>query len=160
MVARLWLLIHPDRGFFGRKDAQQLVVLRRMHRDLSLSGEIVACPILRDADGLAISSRNRRLEPDDRSAALALNRALHRARDAFAAGESRPEKLIDMATEVLRVEPRCHLDYLELRDGDSLAALGEVASERTLMLVAAVIGAKPDSGTRLIDNMLLSANPG
>ncbi|MHC5063030.1 MAG: pantoate--beta-alanine ligase [Planctomycetota bacterium] len=155
VVARLWLLVNPHRSYFGRKDAQQFAALRRLHDDLALSGEILACPIIRDADGLALSSRNQHLQGPDRSAATVLFKALSSCRELYLTGERRKARLLAAARELLDAEPRCHLDYLELRVADSLAELSEPIDRPPQALVAAVIGESPASGTRLIDNMLL-----
>ncbi len=160
VVARLWLLVNPHCAYFGRKDAQQFAVLRRLHVDLALSGEILACPIIRDGDGLALSSRNQHLRGDDRQAATVLFKALNRCRELYLAGERRKTQLLTPALELLAAEPRCHLDYLELRAADSLDELGEVIEMPPQALLAAVIGESSASGTRLIDNMLLAAEAG
>ncbi len=148
VVARLWSLARPDRAYFGRKDAQQVAVIGRLRRDLGLPGELVECEIVRESDGLAMSSRNAYLSSDDRAAAPVLRRALDAAVRAHAAGERRASRLRDVAVAVLSAEARCTPDYVELRRDDDLGALPD-GVEVTLarMLIAARLGA-----TRLIDN--------
>lgn len=156
VVARLWQWIVPHAGYFGQKDAQQVAVLRRLHRDLALSGSLVECPTVREADGLALSSRNRYLDPADRQAAPVLHRAMVAARQRYRAGETCPETLLQLARELLTAEPRADLDYIELRAEPDLApvpdgeALRRAAGLRMLVAARFGSGEKP---TRLIDNL-------
>ena len=154
VVARLFAIAQPTRAYFGEKDAQQLAVIRRMTRDLGFPIRIVACPIVRDADGLALSSRNVYLGAADRAASTVLVRALHSARTAFGRGERDRDALLARARAVIAAEPRAQLDYLELRREGDLAELppGPVAGGR--MLVAAMFrdGVRP---VRLLDNLAL-----
>jgi pantoate--beta-alanine ligase len=156
VVAKLWSLAGPDRAYFGRKDAQQVAVLRRLRRDLGLSGELVECAIVREPDGLARSSRNVYLGPEDRAAAVAVSRALAAAAAAHRGGERRAERLVEVAREVLAAEPRCvGVDYLELRGDEDLAPWpGGRSVDRARLLVAARFGRPP---TRLLDNRTLGA---
>ncbi|MBK8974412.1 MAG: pantoate--beta-alanine ligase [Planctomycetes bacterium] len=152
VVARLWSLARPDRSYYGRKDAQQVAVLRRLQRDLGLSGALVECGIVREPDGLAMSSRNRYLAPADRRAATVLHRSLRAARDAFAGGQHDRDALLAVARAVLDAEPRGRLDYLELRDEGDLAPLPAGRVPRGRMLCAVRFGEPP---TRLLDNLSL-----
>ncbi len=148
IVAKLWIAVAPDWAYFGQKDAQQVAVLRRLHQDLDLSGELCECPIVREVDGLAMSSRNSYLDAGDRAAAPVLHRALCAARDDHRAGERDLGRLRARALGVLGDEPRCSLEYLELRREPDLAALADSPVEVARILVAARFGE-----TRLIDNM-------
>jgi pantoate--beta-alanine ligase len=147
VVAKLLHLTDPDVAFFGQKDAQQLALIRRMVRDLDFDVEVVGVPTVREPDGLALSSRNAYLSPDERNAALALSRAL-RAGAAAAAGG--PEAVRNAARAVLVEEERLRLDYLALVDPDTLEELDR-SHEAALLAVAAWSGS-----TRLIDNVTIS----
>jgi pantoate--beta-alanine ligase len=149
VVAKLFQIVEPDVAFFGQKDAAQAAILRRMVRDLHFPVEIAVCPIVREADGLAMSSRNAYLDPQQRKAALTLYRALTRIQDLFDQGERNTSKLIDAGTEVFAREPSVRLDYFEIVDPDTLDATSELRSP-ALVAVAAFVGA-----TRLIDNLVL-----
>lgn len=159
VVAKLFNLARPSRAYFGQKDAQQLAVLRRMVRDLDYPLELRVCPIVREPDGLAMSSRNAYLTPEDRVAATALSRALTAARDAHRDGERDADRLLAAARAVLDSEPRVRVDYLELRTEGSLAPLppGPVGTGR--MLVAGSLGSADTKVTRLIDNMSVTDDP-
>jgi pantoate--beta-alanine ligase len=149
VVAKLFLVVRPHVAVFGEKDFQQLAVIRRMVRDLNLDVEIVGAPIVREADGLAMSSRNQYLEGEDRHAALCLYRGLCAARDLYAAGVRDPEKLLDVARVKVLSEPRAMLEYAEARDPETLSPVRS-PSERMVILMAARVGP-----TRLIDNITL-----
>jgi pantoate--beta-alanine ligase len=149
IVSKLFHIIEPDDAFFGQKDAAQLAVIRRMVRDLNFPVEIVACPIVREPDGLAMSSRNAYLNREERSRALVLQRALQKARQQFDAGERIAAKLISAAKEVIAGEPQVALDYFEIVDPDMLDPVERI-SQKTLVGVAAYVGT-----TRLIDNLVL-----
>jgi pantoate--beta-alanine ligase len=149
IVAKLFHLVAPDKAFFGQKDAQQVAVLRQMVRDLDFNLELVIGPIVREADGLAMSSRNRYLSPGERKQALVLSRALAKAVEAYERGERDPAKLIDSARTVMATEPAVRMDYLTLVDAATLLPLEE-ASPGALLAIAAWVGT-----TRLIDNRLL-----
>jgi pantoate--beta-alanine ligase len=149
VVTKLLNMVGPDLAYFGQKDAQQVLVIRRLVRDLDLPVRIEVCPIVREPDGLAMSSRNVRLSPSERDRATALNRALRAAAGAVASGERRAASVRARALEELKaadVEP----EYLELVSADTLAPVHRVEGS-VLALVAARVGA-----TRLIDNQLLS----
>jgi pantoate--beta-alanine ligase len=149
VVAKLFNIVQPDLALFGRKDFQQLASIRRMTTDLSLPVEIVGMPIVREADGLAMSSRNAYLSADQRQSALCLSRAIRLVRERYAAGERRAETLREEALKLIADEPAATIDYLELRDAATLEPAADV-SDTTLMALAVKIGT-----TRLIDNTLL-----
>jgi pantoate--beta-alanine ligase len=149
VVAKLFIAAEPDRAFFGQKDAAQVAVLRRMTADLGLPVELVVCPIVREADGLAMSSRNRYLSPQEREQALALSRALGVARELFGGGERRAAALISAAAQVIAGEPGVRVDYVAAVDWVTLEPV-ELAGQGTLFAVAAYVGK-----TRLIDNCIL-----
>lgn len=148
VVTKLFGIVRPDAAYFGQKDAQQVLVVRRVVRDLDLDVRIVACPIVRESDGLAMSSRNVYLDPDARAQATALNRALDAAAAVFEAGECDGDVILAAAHDVLDgagIAP----EYLELRDAETLDSVARVERD-TLLAVAAPVGA-----ARLIDNHLL-----
>jgi len=147
--AKLLLIVRPHVAVFGEKDFQQQAVIRRMVRDLCIDVEIVGAPIVREADGLAMSSRNKYLEGEDRLAARCLYRALCRARDLHVAGVRDPEKLLDVVRAKILAEPKAKIEYAEARDPETLSPV-RVPSERMTILVAARVGP-----TRLIDNITL-----
>jgi pantoate--beta-alanine ligase len=149
IVSKLFHIIEPEIAFFGQKDAAQVAVIRRMVHDLNFPVEIVACPIVREPDGLAMSSRNAYLNGEERSRALVLQRSLQRAQQEFQAGERTAAKLISAAKEVIAVEPQVRLDYFEIVDPDTLDPVEHISQE-TLVAVAAYVGT-----TRLIDNVVL-----
>ena len=149
IVAKLFHIIEPDAAFFGQKDAAQLAVIRRMVRDLNFPVEIVACPIVREPDGLAMSSRNAYLNREERGRALVLRRSLQQVQQEFQAGERIAAKLISAAKEVFAREPQVVLDYFEIVDPDTLDPVERI-SQKTLVAVAAYVGS-----TRLIDNTVL-----
>ena len=149
IVSKLFHILEPEAAFFGQKDAAQLAVIRRMVRDLNFAVEIVGCPIVREPDGMAMSSRNAYLDREERSRALVLQHSLQRAQQEFQAGERSAAKLISAAKEVFRREPQVKLDYFEIADPETLDPVEQV-SQKTLVAVAAYVGA-----TRLIDNVVL-----
>ena len=149
IVSKLFHIIEPEAAFFGQKDAAQLAVIRRMVRDLNFPVEIVACPIVREPDGLAMSSRNAYLTREERGRALVLQRSLQRAHQEFQAGERIAARLISAAKEVFAREPHVALDYFEIVDPDTLDPVERI-SQKTLVAVAAYVGT-----TRLIDNHVL-----
>ncbi len=150
VVAKLFHIVEPDIAFFGQKDAAQLAIIRRMVRDLNFPVAIVACPIVREADGLAMSSRNAYLNPEERKAALVLYRALKQVKELFDHGERSAARLIEVGKKAFAEEKLARLDYLEIVDPDSLESLAEVRAT-ALAAVAGFVG-----GTRLIDNAVLS----
>ena len=148
VVTKLFNIVRPDRAFFGEKDYQQVTVIRRMVSDLNQLVIVVPCPIVREADGLALSSRNVFLSPDERARATALSRGLARARTAFERGERRARAL-EEAVEREVVASGGRLDYAHVVDGEALDRR-EAADERSVLAVAAFYGK-----TRLIDNHAL-----
>lgn len=149
VVAKLFNAVQPNKAYFGQKDAQQAAVIRQMTRDLSYPIEIVVCPIVREADGLAMSSRNKYLEGADRQAALVLSHALNAAKVLYDAGERDAEKLRVKMKEVIAAEPRAQMQYVSCADYDTLTEL-EAVTGKTLLSMAVLIGK-----TRLIDNFVL-----
>jgi pantoate--beta-alanine ligase len=150
IVAKLFHILQPDAAFFGQKDAAQLAVIRRIVQDLNFPIEIVACPILREPDGLAMSSRNAYLNREERTRALVLQRSLQQVQWEFQAGERIAAKLIAAAKEVFAREPQVVLDYFEIVDPNTLDPVERISQE-TLVAVAAYVGS-----TRLIDNIVLN----
>jgi pantoate--beta-alanine ligase len=148
VVCKLFNVVRPQVALFGEKDFQQLAVIRRMVRDLDLSVDIVGMPIVREADGMAMSSRNRYLSPVERQRGLSLSRGLHLAVSAARAGEKDGAALVALAAGALKGQVDS-VDYVELRDAETLAPIARV-DQPAVMLVAALVGR-----TRLIDNMRL-----
>jgi len=153
-VLKLLEIVQPQKAFFGRKDAQQARLIRQMASDLHLDAEIVVCPIAREADGLALSSRNAYLQPDERRAATVLYRALAGARNSIARGERDPSRLTATMRETLRAEPLAVPDNVELVDAETLEPVTRLRGA-CLALLAVKIGA-----TRLIDNLLIEERDG
>jgi pantoate--beta-alanine ligase len=151
VVTKLFNMVSPDVAFFGQKDAQQALVIRQLVRDLDMPVRIEVLPIVREADGLALSSRNVRLEGDDRRRALALSRALEAARDAIAGG-TRDARQIDAAARAAMHDFDVEPEYLALVDPESLTPVGTIDRE-VLLAVAARVGE-----VRLIDNTMLNPN--
>lgn len=150
VVLKLLNRVRPHRAYFGRKDHQQAVVIGRMVRDLDMQAEVVACPIVREPDGLALSSRNAYLAPEERERALALPRALEAVDAAFRGGERAPRTLLATGRRVLEEVPGLETEYLDLRDPEDLSERQEAARPGDLVAAAVHVG-----GTRLIDNRLL-----
>ena len=152
VVAKLFGVVEPDRAYFGQKDAAQVAVLRQLVRDLSMPVELVVCPTVREADGLALSSRNRYLSAAERAEALVLSRALRAAERLFHDGERRAEPLLAASRAVVSQAPGVRLDYLALVDPYTLVNMPAITPARpALLAVAAFVGS-----TRLIDNLLLA----
>ncbi|HEY9087977.1 MAG TPA: pantoate--beta-alanine ligase [Anaerolineaceae bacterium] len=149
VVAKLFNGVQPQRAYFGQKDAQQALVIRRMVQDLAFPVEIIVCPIVREPDGLAMSSRNVYLNPAERQAARVLSRALNAAREAYLAGERDAEQLRRIALAIFVAEPLARVQYVSLADAQTLQELEQVSGP-ALLSTAAYIGK-----TRLIDNLLL-----
>ncbi len=149
VVAKLFHVVEPDAAFFGQKDAAQVAIIRRMVRDLNFPVEIIACPIVREADGLAMSSRNAYLDPQQRKQALVLDRSLMRVRKLWEGGEANAAKLMAAGSEEFAIEKSVRVDYFEIVDADSLDPI-EVVRQGALVAVAAFVGT-----TRLIDNIQL-----
>ncbi len=153
IVAKLFNLTRPHLAFFGEKDFQQLAVIRQMARDLDFGIEIVGMPIVREPDGLAMSSRNVYLSPDDRIAGLALSQGLAAAAEALANGERNAARLVALATAPIAAHSLCRVDYIELRDAATLQLIEEVTRPAVLAM-AVFVGTAPKV-TRLIDNRCL-----
>lgn len=149
VVSKLFHIVQPDRAYFGQKDAQQLAVIRRMVRDLNMPLEIVGCPIIREEDGLAKSSRNTYLSAEERQAALCLSRGLNKGRAAIEAGETDAAKVRQIITEEIEAEPMSRIDYVEIVDWNNLEPVDSTESS-ILAAVAVYIGK-----TRLIDNFII-----
>ena len=149
VVAKLFNIVAADKAFFGQKDAAQVAVLRRMVRDFNFNLELVVCPIVREPDGLAMSSRNRYLSAEDRERALVLHRALRHMEEKISIGVTSSSELIDIGLGVLAEDPDAKLDYLRIVDPDTLEDLPDVENG-ALIAVAAGIGP-----ARLIDNVLI-----
>jgi pantoate--beta-alanine ligase len=150
VVAKLFNIFQPRRAYFGQKDAQQVVVIRRMVMDLNINLELVVCPIVREADGLAMSSRNVRLSQQQRAAATVLHRALVGARERIASGETDGDILRMVMAEPITAEPLARLDYVSVSDPDTLEEL-DIVSDKALLSGAVFFG-----DVRLIDNILLN----
>jgi pantoate--beta-alanine ligase len=149
IVAKLFNLVRPERAYFGQKDAQQALVVRRLIRDLDFGIDLVVCPTVREPDGLAMSSRNAYLSPEEREAATALHRALQRAETLYANGERNAEALREAMTEILEGEPLARPAYVSVADAEDLTEL-ETVDRKALVSLAVRIGK-----TRLIDNTVL-----
>jgi len=149
VVAKLFHIVGPDEAFFGQKDAAQVAVLRRMVRDQNFPLEVVVCPTVREPDGLAMSSRNRYLSPEDRQHALALSRSLHAVEEKIAAGIHESAPLIEAGLAVLAAVPGVRVDYFRIVDPGTLEDLPDVR-RGALIAVAAWVGP-----ARLIDNLLV-----
>jgi pantoate--beta-alanine ligase len=150
VVSKLFHIIQPDRAFFGQKDAAQLAVIRRMVRDQKFPVEIVSCPIVRETDGLAMSSRNVYLNKEERKRALVLSRSLRHVEEEFRRGQQDTANLRGAGMEVIAGEPAVRLDYFEIVDPNTLDPIDTV-SRPALVAVAANVGS-----TRLIDNVVLA----
>ena len=149
VVAKLFNGVQPHKAYFGQKDAQQAAVIRQMTRDLSYPLEIVVCPIEREPDGLAMSSRNVYLNPEQRKAATVLSRSLRAAKEAYENGERDAEKLRGKMKEILGREPLAEVQYVSCADYDTLEEL-DIVTAKALLSMAVFIGK-----TRLIDNVVL-----
>jgi pantoate--beta-alanine ligase len=154
VVAKLLHLVEPDFACFGRKDIQQLTLVRQMVRDLDWPIEIVAVPTVREADGLAMSSRNAYLAPEDRRRAVALSRALHAAQKAWKNGETRAAAIEARMRQEIRAEPEISVEYIAVAEPEALAPVVTVEAG-TVVAIAARVG-----GTRLIDNITLGEGTG
>ena len=149
VVSKLFNIVTPDKAYFGQKDAQQLCVIRKMVKDLNFDIEIVGCPIIRESDGLAKSSRNTYLNADERKAALCLSRSLEIGKKMIAEGETSVKKVIDAIKAEIEKEPLAEIDYVEVVDWNNLEAL-ETVQKPLLCAMAVYIGK-----TRLIDNFIM-----
>ena len=146
VIAKLLNTVTPDRIYFGQKDAQQLAIIRRMVRDLNFDVEVIGCPIVREQDGLAKSSRNTYLSPEERKAALVLSRSVRKGQDLVASGVRNSAELLASMKERLAEEPLADVEYVEVVDGESMQPV-ETFKDGDLVAMAVRIGT-----TRLIDN--------
>lgn len=151
VVSKLFHIVEPDLAFFGQKDAAQVAIIKRMVRDQNIPVQVVTCPIVREPDGLAMSSRNVYLDPQQRKSALVLYRSLQTVQQRFEQGEHETRKLIEAGREVFGEDPAVRLDYFQIVDPETLNPVEKV-SRPALVAVAARLGK-----TRLIDNIVLGA---
>lgn len=149
VVTKLFNIVKPDLAFFGQKDAQQVLVIKRMAADLNMDLEVVTVPIVREADGLAMSSRNVYLEPEQRRAALVLSRSLLKAGEAFRAGERDALKIRQLVVDIIGAEPLADIDYVEIYSHPELEPVDKIQSPALLALAVRI------GRTRLIDNAVL-----
>lgn len=148
VVSKLFNIVQPNKAFFGQKDAQQLAVIRRMVRDLSYGIEIIGCPIVRESDGLAKSSRNTYLNADERKAALVLSKAIFRGEELVKSGVADSGKVLAEMTAIISAEPLARIDYVSAVDGETMFPVDEI-TDGVLVAMAVYIGK-----TRLIDNFI------
>lgn len=151
VVTILLNTVRPDFAFFGQKDAQQALVIRRLVKDLAFDTEIVVLPIVREDSGLAISSRNLYLTADEQNSATVIHKALVQAKAAFKEGERNAHRIADMIRHTIEAEPRARLDYVTVADAETLEKVDRIEERPTLIAVAAYVGK-----TRLIDNTILN----
>ena len=151
IVAILLNTVRPDFAFFGQKDAQQALIIKRMVRDLAFDTEIVVLPTVREDSGLAISSRNLYLGPEELESASVIHRALRQAKDTFKKGERHASKLAEIVRTTIETEPRVRVDYVSVVDAETLEKSDKLDERPTLIAVAAYVGK-----TRLIDNIVLN----
>lgn len=151
VVSKLFHIVTPDRAYFGEKDAQQLAVIKRMVLDLNLDIEIVGCPIVREADGLAKSSRNTYLSPEERKAALVLSRSIFAGKKLAESGETDAHKLVQAMTDIISAEPLARIDYVKVVDLLTMQQIDKL--DRPFLAAIAVYIGK----TRLIDNFMVQA---
>ncbi len=150
VVAILFNIVRPDRAYFGAKDYQQLVIIKRMVKDLNFGIEIREVPIVREKDGLAMSSRNEYLNPEERQVALVINKALRETKETFLQGQRHTGVILEKAEKVLNNEPAFKLEYLDICDAENLENINEI-SKKAIVAVAGYVGQ-----TRLIDNIILN----
>lgn len=153
VVSKLFNIVQPDKAFFGQKDAQQLAVIRRMVRELSYGIEIIGCPIVRESDGLAKSSRNTYLSAEERRAALVLSKAVSRGSELVKSGVTEAKRVVGEMTEMIAAEPTARIDYVSAVDGETMQPVDEI-TDGTLVAMAVYIGK-----TRLIDNFIAGGEP-
>jgi len=153
VVTILLNVVRPDFAFFGQKDAQQALIIRRLTRDLALNTEIIVLPTVREDSGLAISSRNLNLSPDERQAASIIHRALSRAKELYKEGERHAAKLSEIVRSTIESETRARVDYVSVTDAETLEKVDKLDERAVLIAVAIYIGK-----TRLIDNTVLNSS--
>ena len=151
VVTILLNTVRPDFAFFGQKDAQQALVIKRLVKDLAFDTEVVVLPIVREDSGLAISSRNLYLTPDEQNSATVIHKALKQAKTAFKEGERNANRLIELIRSTVEAEPRARLDYVTVADAETLEKIERLDDRPTLIALAAYVGK-----TRLIDNLILN----
>jgi pantoate--beta-alanine ligase len=151
IVTKLFNIVQPDFALFGKKDYQQYTLLKKMAQDLCFPVEVIGCPTLRDPDGLAMSSRNLRLTPEERALAPEIHRAMQRVKEQLQGGEKKPQVLVESFKKQLSQFPGFRLEYAEIRAAADLADFGETIDQPAVLLVAAHLGS-----VRLIDNLELS----
>ena len=149
VVLKLFNIVKPDRAYFGQKDAQQLAVIKRMVKDLSVDTEIVGCPIIRESDGLAKSSRNTYLNSEERKASLILSRSLKLGRELIESGETDSKAVIKAISDSINTEPLAKIDYVDVVDFDTITPVEKIGKS-VLVAIAVYIGK-----TRLIDNFII-----
>ena len=149
VVSKLFNIVTPDRAYFGQKDAQQLAVIRRMVRDLNFGIEVVGCPIVREEDGLAKSSRNTYLSAEERAAALCLSRAVFAGQKMVEEGERDAERVLAAMRAVIEAEPLAKIDYVKMVDFDTIEQIARIEDAPVLCAMAVYVGE-----TRLIDNFI------
>lgn len=152
VVSKLFNIVTPDRAYFGQKDAQQLAVIKRMVRDLSFGIEIIGCPIVREEDGLAKSSRNTYLNAEERKAAVIISKALKAGRSMIIEGETDASKIVSFIKSKIETEPLAKIDYVKAVDANSIKPIEEIKGK--ILIAAAVYFGK----TRLIDNFIIERN--
>jgi len=149
VVNKLFNIVAPDRAYFGEKDAQQLVIIKKMVEDLNMDLEVIGCPTVRESDGLAKSSRNTNLTPKEREASTILSKALFKGKDLIESGERNVSKLISEMSEVIKTEPLAEIDYVEIVDGKTIQKIDTISG------FVLVQGAINIGKVRLIDNVML-----
>lgn len=152
VVSKLLNIVTPDKAYFGEKDAQQLAVIKRMVKDLNIDTEIIGCPIIRENDGLAKSSRNTYLSKEERKSALILNRSLSLAKEELVKGNLNPKNIKELITAKINSEHLAKIDYVEIVDSETLQPVGQIENS-VLVAIAVFIGK-----TRLIDNFTFELN--
>ncbi len=153
IVTILLNVVRPDFAFFGQKDAQQAVIIRRLVRDLAFDTEIIVLPTVREDSGLAMSSRNLYLKPEEKQAAAVIHRALAKAKETYKSGERHGNKLAELVRATIEAEPLARVDYVNVTDAETLETLDKLDERAVLLTVAAYVGK-----TRLIDNTVLNSS--
>lgn len=152
VVAKLFNIVHASFAFFGQKDAQQVTLIKRLVRDLCMDTEVVVCPIIRESDGLAMSSRNAYLNSEERKAALVLSKALQEAKRLYHSGEAEATKIITAMRQIIEAEPLARIDYVAIVDNESLEPISIIEDNKPVLIPLAVYISK----VRLIDNITLN----
>lgn len=147
VVLKLFNIVQPDKAYFGKKDFQQLTIIKKMVKDLSLPIEIIGCPIIRDFDGLALSSRNKYLSEEERNSALSISKSLIKAKESILNNERNPEKIYEIIFNILNSTPNLKIDYISIVDDKLLLPINKITNN-SVILLACYVGT-----TRLIDNL-------